>query len=89
MKRGITLRQFFTQAQIDAAIAAAPEHVDDPDSPYDMNDPAAIHAYWSKAVLTFPGSHPHQDPLWRTRGKLRPAEPQEKAETKQSPLPAK
>ena len=87
MKRGITLKQFFTQAQIDAAIA--PEHVDDPDAPYDMKDPAAIHAYWSKAVLTFPGSHPHQDSLWRTRGNLYPSEPPETAEPEQSSLPAK
>jgi hypothetical protein len=90
MKRGITLKQYFTQAQIDAAIAAAPERVDDPDSPYDMNDPEAIHAYWSKAILTFPGGHPHQNPLWKTGGlKLHPAEPPEEPVTKQPPLLAK
>lgn len=84
-----SLKQFFTQAQIDAAIAAAPDHVDDPDSPYDMNDPEEIHAFWSKAVLTFPGSHPHQDPLWRTKAKRRQTASQKKAETEQSTLSVK
>lgn len=77
MKRESFSKPYYTQAQIDAAIAAAPEHVEDPDSPYDMNDPEAIHAYWSKAVVTYPGEHPHQDPLWRTRSKRQQAEPSE------------
>ena len=60
MKHENILKTYFTQEQIDAAIAAAPEYVDDPDCPYDPNDEAAVHAYWSKATLTFPGGHPHQ-----------------------------
>ena len=32
----------FTAEQIKAAIEAAPEHVHDPDSPYDPNDPSAV-----------------------------------------------
>jgi len=88
MKRGTTLKQYFTQAQIDAAIAAAPEHVDDPDAPYDMNDPAAIHAYWSKATLTFPGGHPHQAPLWKTGGQRVPLAPQKEDQTESSQLEA-
>lgn len=88
MKQGFTLKQYFTQAQIDAAIAAAPEHVDAPDSPYDMNDPEAIHAYWSKATLTFPGGHPHQDPLWRARGQRLQLTQQEDDQTETSQLEA-
>jgi len=51
-----------TLEQIEAALETAPDHVDDPDSPYDPNDPVAVAAYWANAVLTPPGHHPHQDP---------------------------
>ena len=60
MKRKSISEAYFTQAQIDAAIARAPERVDDPDSPYDPNDEAAVKAYWSKAKITLPGEHPFQ-----------------------------
>jgi hypothetical protein len=69
MKRETITKFSFTQEEIDAAIAAAPDFVDplaDPDCPYDPNDAASVRAYWSNAILTFPGGHPHQDPLWRT-----------------------
>jgi hypothetical protein len=49
--------QYFTPEQIAAAIAAAPEHVDDPDCPYDPNDEAAVDAYWANAKLIMPGEH--------------------------------
>lgn len=39
-------------------IAEAPEHVDDPESPYDPNDPAAVEAYWKDAVLVLEGGIP-------------------------------
>ena len=60
MKRKSILETYFNQEQIDAAIARAPERVDDPDSPYDPNDEAAVKAYWSKAKITLPGEHPFQ-----------------------------
>ena len=42
----------------DQVIAAAPEHVDDPDCPYDPNDPAAVATYWQGAVLVPEGGIP-------------------------------
>ncbi|WP_166106243.1 hypothetical protein [Duganella aceris] len=67
MKRENISNPYFTQEQIDAAIAAAPDHVDDPDSPYDPNNEAEVEAYWSRATLTFPGKHPHQRPFRKAK----------------------
>ena len=47
----------FTAEQIKAAIEAAPEHVHDPDSPYDPNDPNAVAAYFKDAVVTLGGGY--------------------------------
>jgi uncharacterized protein (DUF4415 family) len=33
-----------------AALAAAPEHVTDPDCPYDPNDATAVDAFWKDAI---------------------------------------
>lgn len=66
MKRKSILETYFTQEQIDAAIARAPDRVDDPDSPYDPNDEAAVKAYWSKAKITLPGEHPFQKTAKKT-----------------------
>jgi hypothetical protein len=41
-------------------IAAAPDHVDDPDCPYDTNDPEAFNAYWADAKTILPGQHAFQ-----------------------------
>lgn len=38
-------------------IEEAPEHVDDPDCPYDPNDPQAVEAFWKDAVFV-PGGGP-------------------------------
>jgi hypothetical protein len=38
--------------EIAEAIARAPERVDDPDSPYDPNDPAAVGEFWKDASLS-------------------------------------
>lgn len=57
MKRKSILKTYFTQEQIDAAIAAAPDWVDDPNSPYDPNDEKAVEVYWSNAKITLPGDH--------------------------------
>jgi hypothetical protein len=67
MKRENISKPYFTQEQIDAAIAAAPDYVDDPDCPYDPNNEAEVEAYWSKATLTFPGEHPHQKPFRKAK----------------------
>ncbi|WP_141758692.1 hypothetical protein [Duganella sp. HH105] len=50
----------FSPEQIEAMITAAPEHVDDPDCPYDTDDPVAFEAYWSKAKMILPGQHEFQ-----------------------------
>ena len=36
----------------DRLIAEAPEQVDDPECPYDPNDPAAVEEFWRDAVAT-------------------------------------
>jgi hypothetical protein len=66
MKRKSISDTYFTCEQIDAAIAMAPDWVDDPDSPYDPNDAAAVEAYWSKAKITLPGEHPFQKTPMKT-----------------------
>lgn len=37
---------------VNAAIAAAPDHVDDPDCPYNQTNDAEVIAYWSKVLIT-------------------------------------
>jgi uncharacterized protein (DUF4415 family) len=55
MKRDNTSKpRHFSAAQIKSAIAAAPDRVDDADSPYDPNDAAAVEAFWAKAKLSLP-----------------------------------
>lgn len=39
----------------DALAAAAPDHIDDLECPYDPNDPEAVDAYWENAVFTSGG----------------------------------
>jgi uncharacterized protein (DUF4415 family) len=56
MKRATT-SPTFTAKQIKAAIEAAPEHVRDPDSPYDPNDPSAVAEYFKDAVVTHGGGY--------------------------------
>jgi hypothetical protein len=34
----------------DKLIDKAPGHIDDPECPYDPNDPASVEAYWKDAV---------------------------------------
>lgn len=41
-------------------IEAAADHVDDPDCPYDTNDPEAFKAYWADAKTIHPGQHAFQ-----------------------------
>jgi len=56
MKRARTSKPFpASPEEIAAAIAAAPETVTDPESPYDPNDAAAVEAYWKHARVRRPG----------------------------------
>ena len=56
MKRANT-SPIFTAEQIKAAVAAAPDHVHDPERPYDPNDPTADSAYFKDAVVTHGGGY--------------------------------
>lgn len=56
MKPGTTSRPFpGSPEEVAAAIARAPERVDDPESSYDPNDPAAVEAFWKGARVRRPG----------------------------------
>jgi predicted metal-binding protein len=50
----------FSPEEIEAIIAAAPEHMDDPDCPYDPDDPVAFEACWSNAKMILPDEHAFQ-----------------------------
>jgi uncharacterized protein (DUF4415 family) len=55
MKRDATSVSFPTDPRaIEAAIEAAPEYVDDPDCPYDPNDPDAVDTFWRNAKVQYP-----------------------------------
>ena len=54
MKRAPTSKPF-SKEQMAAAIAAAPDRVDDPKSPYDPNDAASVAAFWAKGKVRLPG----------------------------------
>jgi hypothetical protein len=61
MKREpISKRRDVSVGQIAAAIASAPDQVDDPDCNYDPNNPTSVQAYWKNAVPVFPGQHRFQ-----------------------------
>ncbi len=56
MKSGTTSKPFpMKPEEITSAIAMAPERVDDPECPYDPNDPAAVEAFWKNATVLRPG----------------------------------
>lgn len=48
-------RSTFSKAQREAALAAAPERVSDPDSPYDPDDAQAVAEFWAKGKVRQPG----------------------------------
>ena len=64
MKRvPISKPSVFSKAQVAAAIAAAPEHVSDPECPYDPNDAATVAVFWAKAKVRLPGQRgPQKQP---------------------------
>lgn len=48
---------------MDAAIAAAPERVDDPTCPYGPSDAEAVAAFWSRGTVRQPGQRgPQKQP---------------------------
>ena len=56
MKSGTTSKSFpMSPEEVAAAIAEAPKRVDDPECPYDPNDPAAVEAFWKNATVRRPG----------------------------------
>lgn len=56
MKRGTTSEPLPMSARaIEAALAAAPDRVVDPECPYDPNDPAAVAEFWKGATVRRPG----------------------------------
>ena len=56
MKRSTTYPKLSAE-QIKALIDAAPEQVNDPDSPYDPNDEKAVNAFWKNAVVVKGGGY--------------------------------
>ncbi len=44
-----------TPEEWEKIIAEAPEHVNDPECPYDPNDPDAVDAFWADAIVTHGG----------------------------------
>jgi hypothetical protein len=52
MKPNATSKPFFSAEAVAAAIAAAPETVEDADCPYDPNDAAAVEAFWQDGFLS-------------------------------------
>ena len=45
-------------AEIEAAIAAAPEHVEDAECPYNPGDAGQVNAYWQDATVVMKEGHP-------------------------------
>lgn len=61
MKRKPTSKPLaFSKEQMAAAIAAAPDQVNDPECPYDPNDAAAVAAFWAKGNVRLPGQRGQQ-----------------------------
>lgn len=64
MKSENTVEHFPTtlisKEDLEAALAMAPDFVDDPDCPYDPNNDAEIDEYWAEATFTRPSEHPNQ-----------------------------
>lgn len=56
MKPDFTSRPFPTSAEeVAAAIERSAKRANDPDCPYDPNDPAAVEAFWRNATVRRPG----------------------------------
>lgn len=47
----------------EAALAKAPDRIDDPECPYDPNDAAAVEAFWKNSTVRRPGQRgPAENP---------------------------
>lgn len=56
MKPGTTSKSFpSSPEEVAAAIAKAPDRVQDPECPYNPNDPAAVESFWKSATVRHPG----------------------------------
>jgi uncharacterized protein (DUF4415 family) len=56
MKLGTTSKSLpRSPEEVAAVIARAPERVQDPEAPYDPNDPAAVEKFWKSATVRRPG----------------------------------
>jgi len=56
MKReSISKPSAFNKKQMAAAVAVAPDRVNDPECPYDPNDADSVAAFWAKAQVRLPG----------------------------------
>lgn len=64
MKRAPTSKpSTFSKEQRAAAIAAAPDKVNDPECPYDPNDADSVNAFWAKGNVRLPGQRgPQKQP---------------------------
>jgi uncharacterized protein (DUF4415 family) len=45
----------FNKKQMAAAVAAAPDHVNDPECPYDPNNADSVAAFWAQGKVRLPG----------------------------------
>lgn len=65
MKLGTTSKSFpMSPEAIAAAIERAPDRVEDPECPYDPNDPVAVEEFWKNATVRRPG---HRGPGRKAR----------------------
>jgi hypothetical protein len=48
-------RRAKSRKEVAAAIARAPERVQDPECPYDPNDPGSVKGFWKGATVRRPG----------------------------------
>jgi uncharacterized protein (DUF4415 family) len=56
MKSGTTSKPFpASPEEVAATIAQAPERLQDPECPYDPNDPKAVESFWKNATVRRPG----------------------------------
>jgi uncharacterized protein (DUF4415 family) len=56
MKPGTTSKPFpMSPEEVASVIEAAPDRVQDPEGPYDPNDPAAVEEFWKNASVRRPG----------------------------------
>ena len=56
MKPGTTSKSFpMSSERVAKVVGKAPERVEDPECPYDPNDPSAVEGFWKNATVHLPG----------------------------------